>query len=293
MSDGLADAVDRAGTSVVTVDGRRRLAASGIAWADGVIVTASHVVERDENLSVTLGNGARVDASIAGRDRGSDIAVLRVPATGGAVAERAPGGSARVGQLALAVGRPGSGGVMASMGLVGAVGGPWRTGRGTTVSGYLQADVTMYPGFSGGPLIDVAGRVLGMNSSHLARGGGLTVPANAIDTIVADLLAKGRVRRGYLGIATQAVSLPDGQRAGLPDGQETGLLISGVEPGSPSEVAGMLVGDVLVALGGVPVTDTDALFDLLGSERVGETLTARVMRGGTGAELSITVGERE
>jgi len=293
LSDSLADAVDRASASVVTVDGRRRLAASGIAWGDGVIVTASHVLERDENVLVAFADGTRVEASIAGRDRGSDIAVLRAQSTGASVADRAMDGSARVGQIALAVGRPGGGNVMASMGVIGAVGGPWRTGRGTTVSGYLQADVTMYPGFSGGPLIDVAGRVLGMNSSHLARGGGLTIPVSAIQAIVTDLLARGRVRRGYLGIGTQAVTLPAGQRTGVPGGQESGLLISGVEPGSPAESAGLLVGDILVALGGSPVADTEALFDLLGSERVGETLVAVVVRGSAARELSVTVGERE
>lgn len=293
LSEGLAAAVAKAAGSVAMVDARRRIPASGIAWSDGVVVTANHVVERDEDITVSFGGEAAIAATVAGRDRGSDIAVLRIAVGTGQPAERAPENSTRVGHLVLAVGRPGEGGVMASMGVVGAAGGAWRTGRGTTVGGYLQADVTMYPGFSGGPLIDVTGRVAGMNSSHLGRGGGLTIPVGALDTIVHDLLAKGRVRRGYLGIGTQTVVLPAAQQAGLADGQESALLITGVETGSPAERAGMLIGDVLVSLAGAVIASTESLFELLGGERIGQTVPAVVLRGGARTELAITLGERE
>ncbi len=291
LSDSLAAAVERAAAFTVLVSARRRFPASGIAWsADGVIVTADHVLEREDKVEVVLPSGERLAATIAGRDPGSDVAALRVPATL-APAEPAPDGAARVGSLALALGRPTAEGPMASFGVISAVGGPWRTFRGTEVEGYIRPDTTFYPGFSGGPLIDVQGRALGMNSSRLGRGSGLTIPSTALARIVSDLLTAGRVRRAYLGISSQVVRLP-APVASTFEGRETGLLIVSVEPGSPADAAGLMVGDILVTLASVTLADTDDLQAALSASRIGQPTPATVVRAGELRDLTVTPGER-
>ncbi len=291
LSAALADAVERAAASTVLVSARRRFPATGIAWsADGVIVTADHVLERDDRVEVVLPSGERLAATIAGRDPGSDVAALRVSAAL-TPAEVAPAGEARVGSLVLALGRPTTDGPMASFGVISAIGGPWRTFRGTEVEGYIRPDTTFYPGFSGGPLIDVNGRLLGMNSSRLGRGSGLTIPSAALSRIVADLLVAGRVRRAYLGISSQVVRLPATVASAL-EGRETGLLIVSVEPGSPAEAAGLLVGDILVALASTALADTDDLQAALGAGRIGQPTPVTVVRAGEVRDLSVTPGER-
>ncbi|MFN0145026.1 MAG: S1C family serine protease [Dehalococcoidia bacterium] len=291
LSDSLADAVERAGASTVTVNARRRFGASGLIWsADGVIVTADHVVERDEKLTVTLPDGSDLPATIVGRDPGSDIAVLRVAKTG--LTPIAHAGEARVGHMALAVGRPGEGGPMASLGVVSAIGGAWRSSRGATIEGYLRSDTTFYPGFSGGPLVNGAGAVLGLNSSRLGRGAGLTIPIAAVSTIVEMILKGGHVKRGYLGIGSQAVRLPAAAVAKV-GGQETGLLVVGVEPGSPADTAGLLLGDILVRFGETVLVDTDDLHSALGPASVGKSVAAGILRGGEPKDINVTVGERK
>ena len=290
LSNSLADAVERAGASTVTVNARRRFGASGLIWsADGVIVTADHVVEHDEKITVIIPDGSEVAATIVGRDPGTDIAVLRVAKAG--LTPIAHAGAARVGHMALAVGRPGAGGPMASLGVVSAVGGAWRSFRGATIEGYLRSDTTFYPGFSGGPLVDGAGAVLGLNSSRLGRGAGLTIPIAAVASIVEMILTGGHVKRGYLGIGSQAVKLPAAAVAKV-NGQETGLLIVGLEPDSPADAAGLLLGDILVRFGQVPLTDTDDLHGALGPASVGTTVAAGLLRGGEPREVNVTVGER-
>lgn len=290
LSDALAAAVERAGASTVLVNARRRLPASGIAWAEGAILTSDHVLEREDDITVVLPDGSEIEATIAGRDPGSDLAVLRVSATL-QPAELVPEGEAKPGNIVLAVGRPSEDGPMASLGVISALGGPWRTFRGAQVGGYIRTDTTFFPGFSGGPLVDTRGRVVGINSSRLGRGAGLTIPAHAAVAIAQDLLQRGRVRRAYLGISSQQARLPEALAARL-NGQQTGLLIVAVEPGSPAGEAGLLLGDILVAFAGSATPDTDALQSLLGSERAGQPAAASILRGGEPRDITINVGER-
>ena len=290
LSDQLAAAVERAAHSTVLVNARRRLPASGIAWAANAILTCDHVLEREDDITVELEDGRGVPATIAGRDPGSDLAVLRVEAPLSPI-EHAPEGSARVGSIVLALGRPSSEGVQASFGIVGAVGGAWRTFRGTLVGGYLRTDTTFFPGFSGGPLIDVQGRAVGVNSSRLGRGAGITLPVAAAAKVADDLLRRGRVRRAYLGISSQPARLTEALATRL-GGQESGLLVVTVEPGSAADQAGLLLGDIVVALAGTPTADTEALQSVLGPELAGEPTTLRILRGGEPRELTITPGER-
>ncbi len=289
FSNALADAADSAAQSTVVVSARRRLPATGIAWSETAIVTANHVVERDDDVSITLPSGDELQATVAGRDPGSDIAVLKVEG-GLSPASFAAEGTARVGQLVLAVGRVSNAGHQASLGVVSAIGGKWRTFRGQPVKGYIRTDTTMFPGFSGGPLVAADGSVLGMNSSMLGRGGGLTIPAHALTPIVEALLAGGKVKRAYLGISTQRVELSAAFAAASE--QESGLLVSGIEPASPADTGGVLVGDILVGLAGATIEGTEDLQDELGPERVGVAVQAKVLRGGAPVEVTITIGER-
>lgn len=292
LSNELADAVERAAAGVVTVNARRRMPASGIVWgADGLVVTANHVVERDDDITVSLPDGRTVPATLAGRDAGTDLALLRAQASDLEPAPRS-GVAPRVGHLALAIGRPGPSGPMASFGAITTVGGAWRTSSGATVDGYVRADVAMLPGFSGGPLVDGEGGTIGLNSSTLGRGGGLTVPNGAIDAIAASLLSHGRVRRGYLGIGTQQVRLPDGQVSAFGLASPTALLVVQVEQGSPAERDGLFLGDVIVAIDGKATTSVEELQDALGGEKVGQGAAVRVIRGGEPRDVTVTVGER-
>lgn len=291
LSAGLADAAERGAAGVVTVDARRRFPASGIAWAADAVVTANHVVERDDNITVALADGQRLPATLAGRDPGSDVAVLRLASPVLQPAARAAS-TARVGNIVLTMGRSVASGHMASVGIVSAIGASWRTFRGSTVNGFIRSDATMFPGFSGGPLVDADGGVLGMSSSLLGPGGGLAIPLAALDPIVQDILAAGHVRRGYLGISTQGIRLPVAFASIVGNGQTTGLMVVSVEPGSPADTGGVLVGDILVGVGDSPITGTDDLQAQLGGDRVGAVVEARVLRAGALATVSITIGER-
>lgn len=278
---GFADAVESAGAWTVGVDARRRYGASGIVWADGVVVTADHVVERDEDIVVILPDGSEATATLAGRDHANDVAVLRVDGLP-APAPRAT--TPRVGDICLAVGRPG-GNVSASLGIVSAVGTLWRRRRGGRRQ-VIRPDVTLYPGFSGGPLISAGGELLGMSSS--GRFGVLAVPAAQLEPIVAELLAHGRRRRAYLGMTSQPVALPDAAAAG----QETGLLVVGIEPESPAASGGLMVGDIVVGIGDAAIRDTDDLREALSPELAGSATTVRILRGGAPQSVDVTIGER-
>ena len=292
LSDDLAAAVERAGAGTVTVNARRRMPASGIVWTeDGLIVTANHVVERDDDITVGLPDGREVAAAVVGRDPGSDIALLKADATAVPVAPRAES-PAKVGNLVLAVGRPGPSGAMASFGAVSVVGGAWRTAAGGNVEGFVRADVAMLPGFSGGPLVDATGRILGLNSSTLGRGGGLTIPVAAIDRVVHALQTHGKVRRGFLGIGAQAVRLPATLVSAHNLAKEQGLLVVGVEPDGPAERDGLLLGDIIVGLNAEPVTEVEELQDKLTGDWVGKPLPVQIIRAGAPKTLTITVGER-
>lgn len=293
FSNELAEAVESASRFVVGIRGRRRYPSSGIVWpGEGLVVTADHTVEMDEGISVGLPDGSSTAAEIVGRDPGTDIALLRVKGAVLTPAEIAASEEARVGSLVLAIGRPGDDGPMATVGIISAVAGPWRTWRGGTIDRLIQTDVTMYPGFSGGPLIGSSGRVAGMNTSHLGHGASAAVPASLIDGIVQAILQQGRVRRGYLGLRTQTVSLPADLAGKHGLSQETGLLVVRVEPGGPSEKAGLILGDVLVGLGGRAVSNADELQGMLGPDKVGVAVQARVIRGGEIKDIPLTVAER-
>lgn len=285
-SEALAAAVAKAGQATVTVDARGRLPASGIVWSATEIITADHVVQRDDNLRVLTADGKEHTAILVGRDPASDLALLKVE--GASFTPPALAEGAKVGHLIYAVARPDD--LQATLGSVVSVGGPVR-GHQRRLDAYIQSDVTMYPGFSGGPLIDASGRVLGLNSSALARGASLAVPVSMLRTVADALRRDGRVKRGFIGISSQVVRLAEGAAQALK--QETGLMIIGLEKNGPAEKGGLLQGDVLVGLNGHTITDIETLQEALSPDTVGQTKTAKVIRGGQVTDLSVTIGVRE
>lgn len=296
FSDQLAGVVEQAARSIVTVAARPRQSASGLLWSAGqetVVLTADHVIEREDDITVVLPDKREVKAQLIARDPGTDLAILRLPGDVGASATPAQiAEGVRVGNLVLAIGRPSSDGPRVSFGAVSSIEGPRRSWQGGEIEGIIYADVTLYPGFSGGPLVDLAGRVVGLNSSQLTRQNNTAIPVATLRRIATTLLTHGRVRRGYLGIGTQQVPLPAAlaQKAGV--SQQTALLVATVEPGSPAETGGLLLGDLVLALNGQSVTDVEALRAHLSGDKLGQALTVKILRGGEPRDLSVTIGER-
>lgn len=289
LSNAMSAATEIAGRSTVLVNARRRLPASGVAFAADLILTADHVVQRDEDITVVLADGTEVAAKVAGRDPGSDLAVLRLEKAIATPAEKAA--PAKVGQIVLALGRPSLEGVEASLGTVSAIGGAVRTPRGLLDATY-RTDTTPYPGFSGGPLIDAEGHILGINTSGFGRGSSITIPAEIAWKVAEQLAAHGSIKRGYLGIRSQPVELAEAAQKSLKRDQTSGLLLVGLEKDSPAETGGLLVGDILVGLNGHPVSDPDELFVSLSGDVVGKPTPVEVLRGGEPKIVSVTVGER-
>lgn len=291
LSDALAEAAEKAGKATVLVNGRRRMPASGIVYAADLILTADHVLEREEDIKVVLAEGAEVAAKVVGRDAGSDLAVLRLEQSAAIVAEATPS-PARLGQIALALGRPSPDGLEASLGTVSAIGGPIRTGRGGMLERYIRTDSISYPGFSGGPLVAADGTVLGINTSGLARGAAITVPTDIAWRTADTLVKHGRIRRGYLGIRSQPVELPGVSQKALKREQTTGLLIVGVENDSPASRGGLIIGDILVGVAGAPVLHHDELFARLDGDVVAKSTPVEILRGGQPQILNVQIGER-
>lgn len=290
LSDEMAGAVQTAGQSIVRINARRRLPATGIVWASDsgtTIVSANHVIERDEEITVVAPDGQELAAKLVGRDPGSDLAVLKIEGASLTTATRAPAEEVKVGALVLALGRAGE--LAATLGIVSAIGGPWEGGRGRRFAKLISSDAPMFPGFSGGPLVDASGRVVGLLSSHLGRGMTLAIPNDEVDRIVGVLGTHGKVARGYLGIGAQPVALPAALKASV--GQDQGLLLVTVEDDGPAAKAGLTVGDIIVQLAGQSVQSLDDLRGGLAPEYVGKPVAVRVLRGGQPTDVSVTPGE--
>jgi len=278
LSNDLAAAVERAGRAVFSVAGRARLGSTGVHWRPGLVVTADHTVHVDEEVTITGPDGRALTARVAGRDPTIDIAVLKVDAPAVPVAELADSNAVRVGHIVLALGS----GPRASWGVVSSLG----EGR------MLHLDLTLYPGFSGGPLVDAQGRVVGINTSGASRHWQLAIPAAAVNRVVDELQRRGRIPRAYLGVSTQPVRVPEPLRQRLNLDQQTAVIVVEVQSGSPAAAAGLTIGDVIVSLGATRITDPTDLKSALRPDRVGENITASVLRGGEPKDVQVTVGER-
>jgi serine protease Do len=291
ISAQLAAAVETASNSIVAIHARRRIPSSGIVWRDGVIVSASHTVKRDDEVPITLPGGESTVATTIGRDSATDLIALRMDGAKSNVAARADADALKVGSLVLAVGRPGRD-VTASFGIISAIGKGWRTWQGARIDRVFRLDLAVYDGFSGGPLVDASGGVLGVNNSALARGTPMTLPVVAVDRVVDELLERGHVRRPFVGVAAQPVALSTSlvKQHGLSD--EGALLIVSVADGSPADAAGILVGDVLLEASGKSLSRPTDLLDALASVSSGEAFRLKVLRGGAIKSVSVTPADR-
>lgn len=289
LSNGLANAVEAVKHAVVRVEGRRRLPASGIMWPDGgIVITAHHVLERDESIKVGISEGKSLEAQLIGRDPSTDLAVLRVEDAGrSSVAWKTVEGL-RVGHLVLALGRP-THEVQATLGIVSALETDRKTPLGGSLRPYLQTDVVMYPGFSGGPLVDVEGNILGVNTS-VFRGVSVAISTPIVRSVTEALLAHGRIRRGYIGVGLQPVKIPEGLADDVD--QEFGLLVTGVEPGSPAAEGGITLGDTLLTFDSEPIVRIDDLHRSLAGDLIGKSVVIGILRGGERFDRELVVGER-
>ena len=290
LSRELAGAVERAGRSVVAVHSRPRFGSSGVAWREGIIVTAEHAIRRDDEIPITLPDGKSATATLVGSDPGTDVAVLRTGAEL-AIAAQAADSGLEPGHLALAIGRSEDTGVNAAMGIVSALGPPWRTWRGGRLDRYIRLDLTLYPGTSGGAVINTAGEAIGIATSALSRLAGVAIPAATLNRVVDEILLRGHVSRGYLGVGLQPVEVPKHLKK-QPEAAGPSLIVLSLAPDGPAARAGVLIGDILVALDSRTVGDTDDIQAVLDAHAPGHAVTASLIRGGAPLDLQITIGER-
>jgi S1-C subfamily serine protease len=292
LSNNLADVVEQAGRSVVIVNGRSRMSSSGVHWRQGIIVTADETIKRSEDITITLPDGRTLPATLVGRDPSTDIAILKLQNVELPVAEIGEASLLKVGHMVLAVGRSSESGLSASMGVVSALGGSWRSSYGGLIDQFVRLDLNLYPSIEGGPLVEATGRVVGITVSGPRRTV-LSIPASTINRVVDQLLSKGHIARGYLGLGMQPVRLPETLKNTLNLSSVGGVIVVNVESDGPADKSGMLIGDVLVAIDGTPVSDTGDIQAMLGSHSVGKILNVQIVRGGTLVEVALTVGERQ
>jgi S1-C subfamily serine protease len=292
LSDRITTLAAQLAAHVVRVEGRRRGAGSGVVWSeDGLVVTAHHALDRDDEVEVGLPSGDTAVAEVVGRDPSTDLAALRVRGTTLSPAAWSESESPlAAGALVLGVTRPGRS-PRVSLGLVTRAAGEYRGPAGGRLDRYLETSLDLHHGLSGGLVASAAGAPLGLATAGLVRGTAMIVPTETLRRVVASLVAHGAVRRGYLGVATFPVRLPPD--AATAAGQGEALLVSAVEPDSPAGRAGLLLGDALLSLAGTSLSDMGDLLPLLEEPRIGETVPLRLVRAGEVREVSVTIGARE
>jgi S1-C subfamily serine protease len=288
FSTGLADAIERATPLLVQVQARRWRPSSGTVYGPNLVLTADHTLEHDDDVVVRAADGRARAAEIVGRDPATDLALLRVESVAGQTIE--PSDEIKVGHLVVALARTWSNRVAAAAGIVSVVGGPVRAAHGRTLEEIIRLDAVPHPAFSGGPVIDARGRLVGIGTAGLIRNGAAAVPLSVVRRVAAALIEHGHIRRGYLGINTQPVRIPDAQRG--TDGSDRGLLVAGLAAEGPAAAAGVLVGDILVAFAENAVREPDELLALLTAERIGHPVRLTVVRGAERRSIEVTVGDR-
>lgn len=292
LSNELAGIVETLSPYVVSVRARRHYPSSGLLWSADVVVTADHTVQRDEEIAVTLADGKAVGATLAGRDPGTDLAVLRIEASGKSRGELGRAGAVKAGELALVLGRSPDSGANASLGIISATSGPWRTWRGGKLDGYIRLDAELFPQSSGGAVVNVRGEIVGIATSALSRIAGLAIPISTVKRVTEKLLEKGFMPRGYLGIGVQSVPFQEELQKRLSIPNKGGLIVLNVESSGPADKAGLLIGDILIGLGDVAVEQIDDLQAYSDSGVIGKSVMIRFIRGGALKESTLTVGER-
>lgn len=264
---------------------------------DGFIVTNNHVVEGADRITVTLDDGSDHQAKIVGRDPQTDIAVIRIEGKDLPAVEMADSETLEVGDRVLAIGNPFGIGETVTSGIVSAKG--RRVGILSDVNGYenfIQTDAAINPGNSGGALVDIKGRLVGINTAILSRSGGfqgvgLAVPSDVVSNIASNLAQNGKVVRGYLGISIQDITPALAESFNLKE--RKGALIAEVTPGSPAEKAGLQDGDIITELNGDAIKDSNSLSFKVGSIAPKSEIRLEVLRDGKSKEITATTGERK
>jgi S1-C subfamily serine protease len=293
LSNALAQATERAAANVVAVHAEARGSASGVIWRAGVIVTAEHALRRDEEIHATLPGGRVVLATLAGRDPSTDLAVLKCAEASAAAPTFGEATALKPGSLTLVVGRTRASGPVAALGVVSLVTAEHRTWTGAALAPYIRLDVGLQPTAVGGAVVDAQGHTVGIATPRFARFGAIAIPAPAVDRVIDTLLKKGHIPQGYLGIGLQPVRLPEALRQSLQRSEKTAAIVLEVEPESPAHKAGIVIGDILVALAGHPVARLEDVHSQLHGESIGKPLALKFVRGGAMQEVNIVVGERQ
>jgi S1-C subfamily serine protease len=292
VSNELAGIVQALAPHIVCVRARRHYPSSGVLWSPGVVVTADHTIQWEEDITVTLADGTTVGATLAGRDPGTDLAVLKMESSSSSMGQIGRSKAVKAGEVALVVGRSPDSGVNASLGIVSAVSGKWRTWRGGQLDAYIRLDAKLFPQSSGGAVVNVHGETIGIATSALSRIAGVAIPASTVETVAGNLLQRGFVPRGYLGIGVQQVTLSEQLRTKLSIPNRSGLIVLTAEPDGPADKAGILVGDIVTGVGDAAIEQTDDLQEHSDSGVVGTAVKVKYIRGGELKESALTVGER-
>ena len=292
LSHDLAHVVEQVSPSVVAVNARRHLSSSGVYWRDGIIVTAAHTIRRTDEISVILANSQSVVTTLAGVDPSTDLAVLKIDNPELSPPLFGDASQLKVGHVVLAVGRGAQRGLNATLGIVGVLSGSWRTWRGGLIDQFIGLDLVLHPGAAGGPLTDSHGRVLGINTLGLSRSMALTIPVSTVNRVVTHLLEKGHMGLGYLGLGMRPIPLPENLKSTLNLSADSGLIVVTVEPDGPGSKAGVLFGDVIVALEGTAVSNIRDLQAFLEPESVGKTIPVSIIRDGKPIKINVTISER-
>jgi S1-C subfamily serine protease len=292
LSKEISKAVEEAGKSIVAVDGRSGHTSSGIVWRRDSIITAAHAIRQDTNIGIVFAPGRSVVARLAGRDRGTDLALLKLDEE----IEMAPAqfgetSSLSLGELSVAVARTRRGNIVASAGIISGLMGEWQVGR-TRIDQFIRPDLNLYPGFSGGALVDSTGHVLGLNTSGLLRGKSITIPASTVSRVAEEIASRGHVARPYIGLVMQPVQIPESlqKKAGID--VAAGLLVMHVEPGGPADSGGVLLGDILLDMDGQAFSDLDDVYEALARKGVGQEVNTSLIRAGQRLQLTIRIGDR-
>jgi S1-C subfamily serine protease len=291
LSKEISAKVATAGQSVVAVNGRAGHASSGIVWRPNYVFTAFHTI-RGESIEVLTPSGKSLPARLAGRAPASDLALLKLDTPiDGPDAVFGETTSLSVGELVVAIGRTRRGNVVASSGILSGLMGEWRSGR-SRIDQFIRPDLTLYPGFSGGALIDSSGKILGMVTSGLLARKPVTIPVSTLNRIGEELAARGHTASPYIGLVMQPVSIPERLQKSSGVSTSTGLLIMHVESASPADKGGVLLGDILVSLDGEVFEAAEDLQDVLLRRGINQNVQAVLIRGGQKVELTLTIGER-
>jgi S1-C subfamily serine protease len=292
ISNALAEATEKAAAHVVAVHAEPRGSSSGVIWRPGLIVTAEHALRRDEEIQVTLPDGKVASGKLLGRDPSTDLALLQCESATAPAAVYGDSGALKPGQLSLIVGRTRVSGPVAALGCVSLVAAERRIWGGAAIAPYVRLDAALQRTAVGGAVVDASGRIAGIATPKFAPGGALALPLGTVNRVVDALLSKGHIPRGYLGVGLQPVRLPETLRETLQRPGKTAVIVLEVEPDGPAHKEGVLIGDILIAIGGKPVVRLEDVHAHLHGEQIGKPVSAEFLRGGVRREASIVVGER-